>query len=105
MYLRGVSLFMLGAVLLAGTISAFAQTLTTGDVGGTVTDATGAIVPNATVTLKSTETNDTRSAITNSAGQYRFSLLQPGEYSLSGVTAGLRSGAVRLNILVGQNLE
>ena len=85
--------------------SAFTQTLTTGDVGGSVTDATGAIVPNVTVTLKSTETNSVRTAVTNSAGQYRFSLLNPGEYSLSAAATGLKSGTTKMTVLVGQNLE
>ncbi|HXK05581.1 MAG TPA: carboxypeptidase regulatory-like domain-containing protein [Verrucomicrobiae bacterium] len=101
-YRNGV-LFLAAALL--WTLPSFAQTLTTGDVGGTVTDSTGAIVPNATVTLKSTATNDTRSAVTNSSGEYRFSLLSPGEYTLSAATAGMKSGTTRLNILVGQNLE
>ena len=105
MFLRGVSVSLLGALLFLGALPGFTQTLTTGDVGGTVTDATSAIIPNATVTLKSTTTNDARTALTNSSGQYRFSLLQPGEYTLSAATTGLKSGTTKLSVLVGQNLE
>ena len=92
-------------MLLACSLPAFSQTLTTGDVGGSVTDATGAIVPNATVTLKAVQTNETRTTVTNSGGQYRFSLLNPGEYALSAVATGLKSGITKLNVLVGQNAE
>jgi hypothetical protein len=95
----------MGALFLVCALPAFTQTLTTGDVGGSVTDATGAIVPNVTVTLKSTETNSVRTAVTNSAGQYRFSLLNPGEYSLFAATTGLKSGTTKMYVLVGQNLE
>src|SRR5215471_2273226 len=102
---NGVVPILLGALLLVCAPSAFTQTLTTGDVGGSVTDATGAIVPNVTVTLKSTETNSVRTAVTNSAGQYRFSLLNPGEYSLSAAATGLKSGTTKMTVLVGQNLE
>jgi hypothetical protein len=105
MNFRGITLFSAAVALFLYALPAFAQTLTTGDVGGTVTDATGAIVPNATVTLKSTATNDARSAVTNSAGEYRFSLVSPGEYTLSASTAGMKSGTTKLNVLVGQNLE
>ncbi len=81
---------------------AFSQTITTGDVTGTVTDSTGAIVPNASVTLRFVDTNDTRTAPSNQSGQYRFSLLQPGDYVISAQSAGLKSGSQRFNVLVGQ---
>jgi hypothetical protein len=90
------------AALLLSASSAFTQTLTTGDVGGVVTDSTGAVVPGANVTLKSTERNDTRSGVTNSAGQYRFSLLVPGDYTISAQTAGLKSNSSKFTVLVGQ---
>lgn len=69
---------------------------------GTVTDSTGAIVPNATVTLRFVDTNDTRTAPSNQSGRYRFSLLQPGDYVISAQTSGLKSGSQRFNVLVGQ---
>jgi hypothetical protein len=103
-YRKSLTYFLPAALLLCA-LPGFTQTLTTGDVGGSVTDATGAVVPNATVTLKSGGTGDTRTAMSNSAGQYRFSLLSPGEYTLSAATPGLKSGATKLNVLVGQNLE
>jgi hypothetical protein len=96
--------FLLPALLLCA-LPAFTQTLTTGDIGGTVSDATGAVVPNSTVTLKSAATGDTRTAMSNSAGQYRFSLLQPGDYTISATTPGLKSGVTKVSVLVGQNLE
>jgi hypothetical protein len=92
-------------LLLAFALPAFAQTLTTGDVGGIVTDATGAVVPNVTVTLKSTKTGEERTTVTSGAGQYRFSLLEPGEYTVSAASANLKSSLNKINVLVGQNLE
>ena len=82
--LRNLAIACLFATItLSWAPSAFGQTITTGDVTGVVSDATGAVVPNATVTLKFTDTNDTRTATTNGSGQYRFSLLRPGEYTLA----------------------
>src|SRR5579864_2026503 len=99
---RGIHRVVLTAVLVLCAPLAFSQTITTGDVTGTVTDSTGAIVPNATVTLRFVDTNDTRTAASNQSGQYRFSLLQPGDYTISAQTAGLKSGSQRFNVLVGQ---
>ena len=52
----------------------------TGDIVGTVTDATGAVVPNATVTLTNTGTNVSQTAQTGGDGNYLFTLLQVGNY-------------------------
>jgi len=79
----------------------FGQTLTTGDVAGVVTDATGAVVPGASVTIKSSDTNEVRTVVSNESGQYRFSLLKPGEYTLSAASSGLKSNATRFAVAVG----
>src|SRR6185437_13149999 len=53
--------------------SAFAQaTGNAGAITGTVTDASGAVIPNATVTILNPVSGYTRTAITDSTGQYRF---------------------------------
>ena len=96
-------LFLAAAFLV--TPSAFSQTITTGDVVGVVTDTSGAVVPNATVTLKSIDTGETRTDTTNTQGQYRFPLLKPGDYIVSASTAGLKSNNARLTLLVGQEQE
>jgi hypothetical protein len=90
------------ALLVVSAPLAFSQTITTGDVTGVVTDSTGAVVPNATVTIRYVDTNDTRTATTSQSGQYRFSLLRPGDYVISAQSAGLKSGTQRFNALVGQ---
>ena len=95
----------LAALFLLCALPAVSQTITTGDLAGTISDATGAVVPNATVTLKFAATNETRSAVTNSAGQYRFSLLAPGEYTISAASTGLRSAVSKFNISVGAAQE
>jgi protocatechuate 3,4-dioxygenase beta subunit len=61
---------------------AFAQTITTGDVVGTVKDTTGAVVPGATVTLKSNDFGDARAVNTDGAGAFRFTFLKPGNYTV-----------------------
>ena len=68
------------AGLMALTPSLLAQSAGTGALTGTVSDPTGAVVPGATVTLTSTDTNQTRTATTGAEGSYRFALLPPGTY-------------------------
>ena len=79
--------------VLGGASLAHAQ-LTTADITGTVTDSTGAVVPNATVTLKSLATNQSRVATTDVSGNYTFALLQPGHYSITVSNAGFKASTV-----------
>jgi hypothetical protein len=72
-------------VLMAGS-TAWAQR-TVGDMRGTVTDATGGVVPGATVTITSVNTGDTRRVVSDAKGDFVFPLLGPGQYRVA-VTAG-----------------
>lgn len=94
--LAGVSLLWL-----VFATPAFAQTGTTGDLTGTVTDASGAVVPNAVVTLASA-TGQSQEAKTNDQGQYRFSLLRPGDYTLTVNATGLQGGTRKVAVSLGQ---
>jgi len=63
-------------------LSAMGQ-LTTSDIVGTATDSSGAVIPNAAVTLLNLGTHDQRNATTNSGGDFSFTLLQPGHYTVT----------------------
>jgi hypothetical protein len=78
--------------------AAFCQ-LTTADILGTVTDATGAVVPNASVVLNNIGTNEKRTATTNSSGDYSFNLLPVGHYSIE-VKAGGFQAAITKDLAV-----
>ncbi len=82
--------------------AAFSQTMTTGDIVGTVTDSTGAVVPKATVTAKLLDENSTRTQVANDKGAFRFSLMKPGDYSIEATSTGLKSNTQKFNLLVGQ---
>lgn len=71
-----------------------AQTLTTGTVIGTVTDPSGAAVLDATVVLRNKATNSQATQISNSAGQYTFASVAPGEYQVTVKKAGFRTADV-----------
>jgi len=85
-----VFLIMIGG----GTYSASGQALQ--GIAGTVTDATGAVIPNATVTETNIATNVSKTAVTSSAGTYQFTDLIPGTYTVKvespGFQASVHSG-------------
>ena len=60
-----------------------AQTQTTGDIAGVVTDQSGGVVPQAKVALKDNAKGSTQDTSTNKEGVYRFYLLPPGSYTVS----------------------
>jgi len=64
------------------SLQALAQT-PQGTIAGTITDISGAAIPNATVTSVSQQTNDTRTATTNNTGAYRIEAVLPGDYKIS----------------------
>lgn len=90
------------ALLVAAAGNLAAQSITTGDVSGVVTDTSGAVVPNATVILKSTESGATQSTATNGQGAYRFALLKPGSYSVTAEAAGFHPITQATVVYVGQ---
>ena len=67
----------------------FAQSTTDGAVGGTVTDPSGAVVPNAKVTVSNKSTNAEQTVNTDETGYFRVAKLQPGSYSVKVEAAGL----------------
>jgi len=77
-------------LLLLATALLSAQTAGTGAVTGTVTDSSGAVIPNATVTATQTETGQERTATTSADGTYRFSLLPPGTYKVTFTASGFK---------------
>ena len=77
-------------VLIATCISGVSQTVT-GAVRGTITDSSGAIVPNATVTAINTATGVQTVAKTNGAGEYSIRFLQIGQYKLTVAVSGFET--------------
>src|ERR1700722_13212533 len=86
---RGLGVCVLAACLFAAPL-AIAQS-TTADITGTVTDNSGAILPNAKVTLTNLGTGEIPNPKTTAAGDYTFTLLNPGSYSVKVESDGFKT--------------
>lgn len=82
----GVLPLSVAALLVGGSVLCFAQA--SSGITGTITDASGAIVPGANVTIVNIGTRQTFTTITSSAGQYSSTGLQPGRYKMTVVAPG-----------------
>jgi outer membrane receptor protein involved in Fe transport len=72
------------------------------NVTGTITDASGATIPDAAVAIRNTATNVTTRSTTNNAGLYYLTNLQPGEYEINITKQGFRPARVAaLRLTVG----
>jgi len=78
---RCSTILMLIVALMATISTANAQTIT-GSISGAIMDATGGMIPGASITLTSEKTGQPRSSITDSEGRFNFAALQPGSYAL-----------------------
>jgi Carboxypeptidase regulatory-like domain len=97
-------LFCLLLALTFATPALFAQS-TTATLQGTVTDQTGAVVPNATVTATNQGTNVTRTAKTGSTGDYLIPALPVGAYQVEVQASGMgRQIAKGLTLEVGRTV-
>ncbi|HEY1993732.1 MAG TPA: carboxypeptidase regulatory-like domain-containing protein, partial [Edaphobacter sp.] len=98
------NLFLL-CLLLAGSHLLLAQATAAGNIVGVVTDATGAALPNVTVTATNTGTNAQRTTTSNTSGQYRFDLLPGGVYNIKAESSGFSpTEAKDIELLVGTTI-
>ena len=77
------------SVLYLLLISPGLQSTTDGAIAGTVTDASGAAVPNASVTVTNKGTNLVQTASSDESGYFRVANLQPGSYTMKVEAPGL----------------
>src|SRR5881296_2813551 len=89
-------------IALGTTCLSFAQT-STAAILGVVKDASGALVPGVSITVKHTESGLTRTAISSERGGYNLPLLPVGAYEITTTMPGFKQ-AVRtgINLVVGQ---
>lgn len=89
--------------LASGAHVLWAQT-TTATLEGVVKDTTGAILPGATIRVKSIETGISRTLLTDDAGRYRIPGLAPGNYEIQAELTGFQTALIKsINLVVGQH--
>jgi Carboxypeptidase regulatory-like domain len=77
----------------------------TSTITGAVTDASGAVVPGATVTITDTSTKISKTFTTNAAGLYVYSNVNPGTYDITVQKEGFKQSAISAQqVIVGQTL-
>ena len=88
-------LFLISIILLsASSLSA----LTT-DVSGLITDQSGGVIPEVRITLRSLDTGQERSTLSDEEGRYQYVAVMPGQYGIAAERAGFRK-EVQTGILV-----
>jgi hypothetical protein len=79
---------LLMLIALSGTFPVFGQTATTGEVRGTVRDASGALIPSAEITVTNEATGESRTVKSSANGDYGVPLLHPGKYRVEMAPTG-----------------
>jgi hypothetical protein len=78
----------------------------TGSISGYVRDASGGVLPNATLTVMQTATGYTRTATTDGSGHYSILALPPGNYQLTASSAGFEHGVIdKIELNVNDELK
>jgi len=99
-----VVLVLFVATLLFATPAA-SQTIEKGEISGTVSDQTGAVIPDASVRIINVGTGAERALTTSSDGRYVAALLPVGEYRIEVSVKGFATTIVKgVRLAVGQNL-
>jgi hypothetical protein len=97
----------LGLLVVAGFVMntaapyVHAQSNISGDLAGTVTDASGAALPNAKVSVTSQDKGQAKTVVSDSVGGYRVALLSPGRYKVSVTGVGFETTSQEVTISAG----
>ncbi len=98
--------FCLVVALVLLSLPAFSQSITTGEISGTVSDPSGAVIAGATVTLRSSRHRFCqRPTRTSASGTYRFPLVQPGDYVLTITSSGFQTTEMKTAVTLGSGVR
>ncbi len=101
---RGVLAALAALLLLVGFSPALAQT-ETGQIVGTVSDSTNAVIAGADVTVKSVEKQTQRTTTTNEKGQFVVTSLLPDTYDVTITASGFAPSVNRVQLSVGGRIS
>ncbi|HMF57430.1 MAG TPA: TonB-dependent receptor, partial [Pyrinomonadaceae bacterium] len=95
-------MLLLALALFSG--AALAQT-DTGQITGQITDPNGAVIPNATITVKAIATGIERTVQANGDGEYTITNLKPGLYDVTASGGGFQATSKRVEVTTGGKLS
>ncbi len=99
------SAFLVLTLLAFSFTPAFAQSIS-GSIYGTVADPSGAVVPNAAVTVTNVQTGETQTSVSNKAGNYLFPVLVPGNYQVAASHRGFETLVQKdIQLSANQNVQ
>ena len=81
--MKTIRRWILPLLLLSGGGIIYAQSTNSGDIRGTVTDSSGAVIPNATINVVNIDTGVTKSYTSDGAGVYDTSSIVAGKYTVT----------------------
>src|ERR671935_172413 len=102
--MKGLLAAATAAACLLFAMNGFAQVINA-TLGGTVTDATGALIPGVEITATQTETGVVSTALTNDSGTYQFPSLQPGPYRVAASLAGFQGQIFQITLGTSQQIR
>src|SRR2546428_8778047 len=102
--MKGLLARAAAAACLFFALNGFAQVINA-TLSGTVTDATGALIPGVEITATQTETGVVSRALTNESGTYQFPSLQPGPYRVTASLAGFQSQIFQISLGTSQQIR
>src|SRR6516225_6041996 len=92
---------LLAILLTLVPVAVFGQAIS-GDLVGAVRDSSGAVVPNASVEATNLGTAYKTSTTTSTSGEYRFSNLPAGHYSLQATSGSLKGGSADIEVVLNK---
>ena len=105
MFSTRISIIGLGLLLSVLPSAILAQSQNS-SLSGSVSDASGAVMPNVSLTLTSVERQSVAKATSNSAGLYTFPNLEPGNYELEAKASGFRPFVQKgISLSIGQSVH
>jgi hypothetical protein len=101
--MKHLALLVVAPLLLLAFAAGLSAQTNSGSMNGTVVDASGQVVPGATVTVTNEDTAEKRETVSNEVGDYTFQGLQQGPYTVRAEMQGFKPFEIKNNVVQANN--